>query len=46
MFVSCKSFSGKYLFSGKENIFKVFGCISKNVVKNIFWCLVVLLKIP
>ena len=34
------------LFSGKENIFKVFSCISENVVENIFWCLVVLLKIP
>ena len=31
------------IFSGKENIFKVFGCILKNALENIF-CLVVFLK--
>ena len=46
-----KIFSGKYLFSGnaifrKGKYFQVFGCIWENIVKNIFWCLVVLLKIP
>ena len=51
MFVSCKWFSEKYLFSGnvivgKWNYFQVFVNISKNVLKNIFWCLVVFLKIP
>ena len=51
MFGSRKIFSGKYLFSGnaifrKGKYFQVFGCIWENIVKNIFWCLVVLLKIP
>ena len=27
------------LISGKEKCFHVFGCISKNFPKNIFWCL-------
>ena len=47
VFGSRKIFSGKYLFSGnaifrKGKYFQVFGCIWE----NIFWCLVVLLKIP
>ena len=51
MFGSRKIFSGKYLFSGnaifrKGKYFQVFGCIWENIVKNILWCLVVLLKIP
>ena len=50
-FGSCKSISGKYLFSGnaifrKRKCFYVFGCISKKISENIFWCLVVFLKIP
>ena len=42
--VGCK------IFSGKENIFmigkyfQVFGCIPKNILENIFWCLVIFLK--
>ena len=51
VFDSRKIFSGKYLFSGnaifrKGKYFQVFDCIWENIVKNIFWCLVVLLKIP
>ena len=34
----------KMLFSGKENIFQVFGCIMKIVVENIFMCLVLFWK--
>ena len=45
MFGSCKIISGNAIF-GKGKYFQVFGCISKNVLKNIFWCLVVFLKIP
>ena len=37
-------FSGNAIFQ-KGKCFHVFGCISKNVSKNIFWCLVVFLKI-
>ena len=32
------------LFSGKENIFKCFGCIMKIVLENIFMCLVTFWK--
>ena len=50
-FGSCKSISGKQIFFRnaifrKRKYFHVFGCILKNVSKNIFWCLVVLLKTP
>ena len=45
VFGSCKIFSGNAIF-GKGKYFQVFGCISKNVLKNIFWCLVLFLKIP
>ena len=38
-------FFGNAIF-WKGKCFHVFGCISKNVSKNIFWCLVVFLKIP
>ena len=39
VFGCCKTFSGKYIFSGKGKCFHVFGCISKNFSENIFWCL-------
>ena len=44
MFGSCKSISRKFPFSGnaifrKGKCFHVFGCISKKISKNIFWCL-------
>jgi hypothetical protein len=29
----------KKIFSGKRTYFMVFGCVSKNVVEGIFWCL-------
>ena len=45
VFGSCKIFSENAIF-GKGKYFQVFGCISKNVLKNIFWCLVLFLKIP
>ena len=45
VFGSCKIFSGNAIF-GKGKYFQVFGCILKNVLKNIFWYLVVFLKIP
>ena len=35
VFGSCKIFSGNAIF-GKGKYFQVFGCISKNVLKNIF----------
>ena len=44
MFGSCKIFSENAIF-GKRKYFQIFGYISKNVLKNIFWCLVVFLKI-
>ena len=49
--VHVKVFPENILFSGnaifrKGKCFHVFSCISKNVSKNIFWCLVVFLKIP
>ena len=49
--VRVKVFPENILFSGnaifrKGKCFHVFGCISKNVLENIFWCLVVFLKIP
>ena len=47
MFGSYKIFSGTgNVIFGKGKYFQVFGYISKNVLKNIFWCLVVFLKIP
>ena len=39
MFGCCKTFFRKYIFFGKGKCFHVFGCISKNFPKNIFWCL-------
>ena len=47
--VCVKVFLENILFSGnaifrKGKCFHVFGCILKNVSKNIFWCLVVFLK--
>ena len=43
VFGSCKIFSKKKnifrkCYFGKEKYFQVFGNISKNVLKNIFWC--------
>ena len=47
MFGSYKIFSGTgNVIFGKGKYFQVFCYISKNVLKNIFWCLVVFLKIP
>ena len=43
--VGCKIFSGKENIFGKGKYFQVFGCIPKNVLENIFWYLVVFLKI-
>ena len=48
--VRVKVFPENILFFGnaifrKGKCFHVFGCISKNVSENIFWCLVVFLKI-
>ena len=39
VFGSCKSISEKYFIFRKGKCFHVFGCISKNFPKNIFWCL-------
>ena len=39
VFGSCKSISRKYSNFWKGKCFHVFGCISKNFPKNIFWCL-------
>ena len=43
--VGCKIFSEKENIFGKGKYVQVFGCILKNVLENIFWCLVVFLKI-
>ena len=44
VFGSRKIFSENAIF-GKGKYFQVFGCIMKIVLENIFWCLVVFLKI-
>ena len=43
--VGCKIFFEKENIFGKGKYFQVFGCIPKNDLENIFWCLVVFLKI-
>ena len=37
--VAGKRFLENTYFPEKENVSMVFGCISKNFPKNIFWCL-------
>ena len=42
-FLSVKLFSGENIFQ-KGKHFQMFGCIPKNALENILWCLVVFLK--